>query len=600
MPLVNKPNTSFLVSYNGHQFDPNTTETTRIISTPMYDEAQRTIIYMKYLVELRSVIYGRSTDSQGPEGQRRTDVQMNLIRKRLQSPGGGFIYHDRGFGDFSINVGAAQRDVKYGPKPKMLSWEPWGDANAALVMWQVEVCIPECDAAKFENHAMAWNYRVQYVVDADGFTTRKVSGYIEIPQTRRIQADRRLQRSADEYRELIQPQTPVGFRPMPKTFVLNDAKTRLDFDFTDEEMGNNIPPPGCLRVDASMEAHNQPPGFLQYAYTLTATYDLARGVPADIARVHFRKLRDDKLRMVRKFAENNDRLNEGEKKNKNQGKGEPAVIPWTFRVRDPQIYGKIKKCYFQTSWLVVYKAIQSIMTVGFWEPVPDSNWEKWKASLGDVLFNTRGNAGLKFDTRDDLIIDLCQKDMDNNVLKRRDKGPSDSKLKTPALIQDKARLRGWVQFDQEFSLIEHNSTMIHKPLIESTASLNDPRRRPIVNERCQSTFVVVHTGRAIRVNTPVAPPKIEKIGTFDVVPANREPEGFWQATRVNEEGDRIYFAKWHKRYIVTSLSGQNGPVFNPIANEGDTYLTFSGGGGQQGAGNNAGGANLGGGGKARF
>jgi hypothetical protein len=68
------------------------------------------------------------------------------------------------------------------------------------------------------------------------------------------------------------------------TFSLSEDKCRLDFRFEDQEMGEDIPPPGVLRLDADMEAHNaEASAFQQMTYTLRATYEMAPGFPPQLA-----------------------------------------------------------------------------------------------------------------------------------------------------------------------------------------------------------------------------------------------------------------------------------------------------------------------------
>jgi hypothetical protein len=553
MPLVSVPFADYRVSYNGHVFDGATTEVVDIKSQCVLDSAQRTIIYMRYLLTIRSVIYSAAGST--------TDTSMDAIRRRLQSPGGDLLFEARGFGNFSINTNGARpiRDVKWGPIPKELSWTPWGDANAAQIEWQVEVCIPECDAAKYEDAILEYCYRVEYMVDGDGFTTRRISGHLVIPQTRDDQRVRRFRHSADEFREKLQPLTPEGFRPLPKTFTLSEDKCRLDFTLADEQMGTAIPPPGCIRVDASMAAQTEKQGgFASYVYSLNATYDLVSGVDSAIARGHFKQLVTQRRDIVQKAAGRN-----------KEGKPMP-VVPWGSKVSEPKMYGKLKICSFSVNFFVAFNQMRFLQTAGFWQPVPDSNWQKWKAKLGDLLFNTRGNAGLKFNAKtDDVIIDLCNDTLTTSKLKGI-RGPVERRLKTPAFKENEDILRGdnWIVFEQSFSLIQVDSPMVHKPY--------GPDAEVIIATRCKPTWYLVHTGRAMRNRYPIAPVKLEALGSFKLVPANRDCDRFVSSEEPGMEGFPLHKARWRQRYLIATEVGVNGPPPNPMRDQSNVLLTTNG------------------------
>jgi hypothetical protein len=556
MPLVTVPAAQFQCIYNGYQFPGETTETVGISSEAVYDKAERTIIYVRYLIRLRWVVIAAAGGT--------TDAQMDVIRRRLNSPGGAFTYFLRGFGDFRINVpGQRKRDSRWGPKPRHFEYEPWGDANVAQLTWEVEVCIPECDAARFEDAVMEFNWRVEFLIDADGFTTRKIGGHLRIPQTRDAQGNRRFRHSADEYREKIYPQVPEGFRPLPKTFALSEDKCTLKFSFADEQMGQAIPPPGCIRAEGSMTAQNaSQANFVSNVFTLNASYELAPGVAAAVAKGHFHNMANGRRKVIQKIVA------------KEKGKVGP-VIPWGWKAAEPKIWGKLKVCSFSVTFFAAFNIAELMQTQGLFEPVPDSNWQKWKASLGDLLFNTRGNAGFKFNPKDDLIIDLCASEPETHILKGV-RGQGTSRLRTPALINADSSLRtGWVVFEQNFQLMPEDSTFVHKPYGGSN----------IVGTRANPTYYVVHTGRAIRFGYPIAPPAIDRIGSFYLVRANREGDGFNQAIRQGQE-ETMYAAVWQNRYLVANETGINGPVVNPMLDEGPTMLTFENGSRMVGEGNN--------------
>jgi hypothetical protein len=55
---------------------------------------------------------------------------------------------------------------------------------------------------------------------------------------------------------------------------------------------------------------------------------------------------------------------------------------------------------------------------GLFQPVPRFNWKGWKASLGDLPPNVRGNADVGLKANDDLIADVCAGEPKLNAVTR--------------------------------------------------------------------------------------------------------------------------------------------------------------------------------------
>jgi hypothetical protein len=124
---------------------------------------------------------------------------------------------------------------------------------------------------------MEWCFSVDVTRDNEGFTSRKISGHLTIAQTRDSQGDRTFNFSADDYRDQVAPRVPFGFRPGPATFRLSEDKNTLSFQFEDEEMGVEYPPPGVARVDAKMDVQNTTPyTFNLFSYNFGRSFRPAK------------------------------------------------------------------------------------------------------------------------------------------------------------------------------------------------------------------------------------------------------------------------------------------------------------------------------------
>lgn len=124
-----------VLSYNSVVFGPYT-ETVSSSCTPVPDSSGRTIAYNRYVMSFKTVVYTIPSASQ--TNQYSADKIVTAMRKALTKNGGPFICTGRGIGDFAINVGNV-RDVKNGPMPKVLSFQPAvGQQNASIINWQIE------------------------------------------------------------------------------------------------------------------------------------------------------------------------------------------------------------------------------------------------------------------------------------------------------------------------------------------------------------------------------------------------------------------------------------------------------------------------------
>ena len=148
------------VTYNGFNFPPALNSSAQC--TPVYDDTDRSIMYMLYNFRIEFIVnlaevstYGDATinanpvlDSAGDNDNRKErsiDLSIEWLRRRLTQPGRTLHIKDIGIGPDLIvndsNQSLKYWDVNWGPKPKMVEWQPLGLNKAARVVWQVEVAI---------------------------------------------------------------------------------------------------------------------------------------------------------------------------------------------------------------------------------------------------------------------------------------------------------------------------------------------------------------------------------------------------------------------------------------------------------------------------
>lgn len=390
MSLIRAQFANSIVYYNGVLFPSGTTETTGVSIRPQQDSSGRTTVYNVYSLSFRTVLAGGPTDS-----------SVLAARRALTTQGGAFQYDGRGIGGLTINVGN-QRDVVWGPKPKELGFRPMGGPGIACELtFSIEVAIPDCSQAKHRFAAMEFCFSPTYDVQ-DGYTTRRITGHLAIPMTRSAAANRTLPDSVDYYREQIAPPLVPGFRRKYGPWRINEAKTRLDFEIIDEEMGGNIPPDGCVRASMSHTVSSTQVGLLKWSGNFQADYELARD--ADPYNVFADTMAIIKNRVEYTIAAvNQNRFSRQLVKDS----ASKAIIPVSMSLGEPDIFAQRRRMTFSLGYTFVCDVRDILLGSGLYRPVPNTDWRSWSASIADSAFSPRGVAGLVFNMGDDRIIDLC-------------------------------------------------------------------------------------------------------------------------------------------------------------------------------------------------
>lgn len=538
-----------------------------------------------------------------PEGQTTDDV-IAAARRKLTSQGGALSYRGRGFGPFEVNTGGGVKDVVWGPVPTRFDFRIIGAPLAVEIIWGVQVAIPECRAAKYENAVLDLSYQVGYEIDRAGLTTRHVTGAVTIAQTRAAQADKRVRFTADGWRKRVRPAPVRGFRRTRQHYALSLDQSTLTFAVTDEEMGPNTPPPGVIDVQFGQSQSNESPLNLSaYTVTFTATYDLARGVPPSVARVHFRALMTDRLNRIAAEMKlvpadgNDERPNLADvafnaavlaalppigphavakfvgpfiiahqlrRALANDPKA-TTFIPVSFTAAEPNAYARVTQAQFQATFQFTLPA-QRFLTAGLWVPVPGSDWQAWRKSLDGTAFDDRGRAGLE-SRPGDLIVDLCGRPGDAlDQLPAGEKRVGGVGSGGPPLGYVTPR-RSWLHYRNAVTLSERNGVAVHVPLPAGHATLRTPaavglntfgaagvpgvpggrlKTEPVIQDVSGGHFLLVMEGVAIRAGWEPADPELKEVGGAKAVRIG----GSVRRELLVNCGVPVYGCAWRKVYAL--------------------------------------------------
>lgn len=546
-------------SYNGFTWNGSTKS--KVHGKPLYDGADRSVVSMVYTLSASSVI-------QNAGGITAT---MLDIRQKLSKPGQQLIYTGNGFGDLSINIGGA-RDAAWGPKPRVISFRPLGSSQAWELEWECEVCVPECPSAVYQNAPMAFNYEVDYRIDADGYTTRVISGYLEIPMTR-VAGGSLLPDCVDAYYERIVPAIPAGFRRVDRSRKISSDKRRLEFSIVDEQIPGGGFPPGITDFDGSHSvASGQKGGYGQYVSSLSASYTVAPGTPRSVASDHF-------------FAMLLDRSG--------PAKATGSRIVATFRTMEG--LGKSRRVQFECSWTYCADIVSCMELGGLFRPVPNTNWQQWITSLGVATAQSpRGFAGMQLLASDDAIVDLC---LNTSVLRSRGGGQVESRLTSrPTQINDNNGIDPnyswmnyscWLEFDGSPGTSRLKSLPSGKPPIQGLGNqdvgpkvavlqqrpfLNAPPQNALqanlqgngrlanqmatpvsdtIQQRCTPTYKVALCGYAVRAQYKIPLPMLASIAGVPPVPSHQWAEV--DKVIANWSGVPMYSRQWRLEYDLDKL-----------------------------------------------
>jgi hypothetical protein len=544
------------VSYNGYQFSVYH-RVVGLEARNVYDSAGRTVTHKVVRIQISDRVH---------DSANRTDNSLRTIRRFLETPGGRFVFEDKGWGPFSFN--GDTKDLIWGPKPQVLSWRDVGDGRSAEFTWSVEVATLDAGGEQ-QKSIMEFNYTLAYSRDSSGYTARTYSGFLRIPQTRTSVNARALTDTADNYLEKIMPPLVPGFRRTTVDRTLSEDKCRLQFTVRDEEMDENVPPEYCIRAHAEHSVESDDSNLRKWGGTFSANYELQKGVPRSLGALLFTQLVRSRLSEAKKFI-----------KGDAKGKGAQVIIPRQFSMREPEIYGKNSSAFsFRYSYVTDVGSI--LGASGLWLPAPGSDWKKWSTSISKAL-DARGLAALKFLPTDDAIIDLAAGQPPRvpsagggGKLNLQPEGLDEFLANIGFNPNDVTPSKSWLDYANTIRVEILDEVSELKKLPQAAPQQNAGNTSNlkaaaanlfkipyaaagaagrVFQLRAAPTIVVTMTGNALRANHPIAPPELEDFGGLKPVAAGLPQNGFRQGVVANY-GVPINAASWSLRYLLPGGEG---------------------------------------------
>jgi len=524
------------LNYNGYAFDSATKITAR--STNVRDEADRTTVYIQHELTVRSIIAPVSEGSQVS-----ADDYMDRVRRLLSQDGQALTFRNKGFGGaVTINGASGMKDVKWGPKTQELSWEPIGSSYACEIVWRVTFCLPLCCCGQeMFTGIMAANYEAEYDVDQHGLTTRTITGYLEIAQTR-IPGSKAVPESADTYWTAIQATVPIGYRRTVCRRRVSKDKSRLDYTIVDEQVDSPNPWPAYVTdIRGSHTANWARRNGAEFRNTISMEITPKLGLNGSFAWSVFGQIVSKRLLAT-------------------QDRGRQWFIDELFANED--LFGRT--CSFRISYRILSTIKDLLGDSGLWTPL-GNDWQTWQTS---VAVSSRGVSGLQNYPSMDAIVDLCggspSSTGTNGDLVSQEGSSTTQTFKNTkprpeeSYLHYKARLTPYKRtptYRQKRQTKDENSNWTSDWNPRSESPFNFPGRTSAANDdvilqRGVAGVDVIFEGAAIRAGYQVPRPAVNSIGG---VPAVEEvaiyPSGFIG----NYFGVPVYGAAWKILYRLGSL-----------------------------------------------
>lgn len=553
MPLLAALGT---LSYNGYSFDG--TAHLSVSVEYVHDDAGRTIVYHKHVIHVDCVI-------QNDAG---TDDDMTNLRRRLGEQGRELVFINRGFGDDLVvnSPNGVLRDVKWGPVPRVLKWEPIAHIRAHDVSWEVETCVPVCD----NQTSRAWgilalNYGQSFDIDQRGYTTRTITGYVEIAMTR---VGRALPDIADAgiYLDAYNTAVPLGFHRTQSRQISLD-KSRLDFTVVDQEIDSpNAYPAGVANITCRHRTGWRLGSGLP-RNRLTCEIEMQANQPPEHALLIFMAIANQRLTIARNAIVAATSTAGGT----TSAKG--AVLLDEFDVEEDVFSSRSS---FSLGYRIPATIKQFLHRAGIWTPLP-TNWAAWERSMA-TAHNQRGWAQMGLLPQDDSIVDLCQTGVRPYDPQR---GPPIqqvnrkqlSPLKNVCPLPENSWLGYWQTITTSRERPVVRQRVLQTPETDQTPyTPNDPngQRYPdptgtddIVQQGGQGSYYVTVMGSGTRMCYPIPRPKYAYFGSTSQ-PATEVSGKFISTIKDNAFGAPIYQAAWHLVYYVPNSVSQMKPLENPM------------------------------------
>lgn len=318
---------------------------------------------------------------------------------------------------------ASNNDLNFGPRPTLLVCEPIGAARVWRIVWSVEVALPTCCVAFSTNTGTIcltpthlnspavdtnnnlivteFNYAMAWSIDEERFTTRTITGAIEVQGWMGVTTKAGLEADhpTNAYAGMVLNQRLLADRlrksfAIPPGFIrdmqydMSRDKRKLEFRLTDREIPSDNPYfANILECNATAEVEGNPLGA-NFNFTISGNYKIQPGVAKAWAYLAFLFLIYEKLKYLQ-LATAEVKTTVGPKYDISY---RPGIMPRTVRMKE-DLYART--CQFSFRFTVFCSLHQVLFATGMFNRLPGT-WQTWTNNQSPSMKSHIGDAEVTF------------------------------------------------------------------------------------------------------------------------------------------------------------------------------------------------------------
>lgn len=565
------------LQYNGFTFPPAIS--TRVASVPVYDSTGRSVKYVVHTIQVETIVFP-GADSllllnptfpvslTATDGVRSTATGLEGLRMKLLESGKPLVFAGKGFGAIAVN---SETDVAYGPRPRIMQWEPLPNNCAARIVWAVDVAISECAAIDGYTGAasriLEKTYAADWSIDDHGYTTRTFSGMIEIAGS--LRSDGVPLVIADQYRQYIDVLLPEGFKRQ-QSYQQSPDQRRLTWRITDTEIRSKYPlHRGVVDANVQHSVSSSGPTIGQHWLVgVSGSFSVANGHDKWFAWLMFLQV----VKHRRQAAIDHARIKIGNDEG-GATKKYGHAFPVSLSVND-DVFGT--SISFALQWLVFTTYETMFKASGMFAKIDGSTWASYRSDMlnRSSTWRNRGAAGLTHNKSSGAMVNQCQLNnpagLISDTVNRRDASATSKIFEADCPPKESSFVRfspviEEIDDTQTVSMYQTGGTPSFNTL-DGVPSAGD-QSAVVVHDRGSGRVRVRFTGVAVRMGYEIERPELVSYGGAAVLAKTGE-HSFVQTPYGRSQGCRLWRAAWSVDY---ELSGQ--PIGKKIVTNPDWTQT---------------------------
>jgi hypothetical protein len=253
-------NTPGVVEYNGYVFPK--AHNLKILSEPVQSKSGLATKYHRSRIIVEFIVHLKITPELNTSSPTAWGTYFDNLRRVLCTQGGYLRLYGKASGLTEDGNGYVRDDLNYGPRPIRLDVVPLADCGAYNVTWECELITAPCISFTPNNPFLDYVYSREVTINERGYTQVTTHVMIEVvnlpnppaPPTTEITTPIRINKTADDYRNIVVIPPIPAFKRSAQRYVLSEDLRTLEITITDVEIESRFPyPKGILDVKATQD-----------------------------------------------------------------------------------------------------------------------------------------------------------------------------------------------------------------------------------------------------------------------------------------------------------------------------------------------------------